>query len=140
MSKKTEERVLSAKIFHEKGYNCAQAVACAFQDQVDLPMESLFKVSEGLGLGGGDMQGTCGAVAAISLVMGLRESSGNLEHPDSKAATYKCVRELAKIFRDQNGSTICKELKGVETGKVLRTCPDCISDAVKILSDVLDQE
>lgn len=135
---KVEERVSAAEQYHNKGYNCCQAVACAFSDKVDMPFESLFKVTEGFGLGGGDMQGTCGAVAAISAIMGLLGSTGNVEKPDSKAATYKTVRELAKVFRDQNGSTICKELKGVETGKVLRSCPDCISDAVRILSEVLD--
>ncbi len=123
---------------HNKGYNCAQAVACAFSDLTDLSAQDLFKISEGLGAGGGDMQGTCGAVSGATLVLGLLSSTGNLEHPDSKGATYKKCKEVAGKFRSQNGSTICKELKGIETGKVLRSCPDCIRDAVNILADYLN--
>lgn len=29
---------------HAKGYNCAQAVACAFSDQVDMDEDQLFKL------------------------------------------------------------------------------------------------
>ena len=32
-----------------------------------------------------------------------------------------------------NESVICRELKGVETGTVLRSCTGCIEDAVKIV-------
>ena len=42
-----------------------------------------------------------------------------------------------KMFAEQNSSLTCKELKGVETGKVLRSCPDCIMDAVEIAEKVL---
>ena len=40
---------------HAKGYNCAQAVACAFSDQVDMDEDQLFKVMEGFGAGMGGM-------------------------------------------------------------------------------------
>ena len=42
-----------------------------------------------------------------------------------------------KRFEEKNGSTICRDLKGVDTGKVLRTCPGCIEDAVEIVQEVL---
>ena len=32
---------------------------------------------------------------------------------------------------------LCKELKGVETGKVLRSCPGCIEDGVELVQEVL---
>lgn len=123
---------------HNKKYNCAQAVVCAFSDLLGVPEEDLFKISEGLGAGGGDMQGTCGAVSGASLVIGYLTSTGNLETPNSKGSTYKKCKEFAAKFREQNGSTICKELKGIETGKVLRTCPDCIRDSVNMLAEYLN--
>lgn len=48
---------------HKKGYNCAQAVACTYCDLVGVDEETMFKMTEALGLGMGCMDGTCGAVA-----------------------------------------------------------------------------
>ena len=50
---------------HAKGYNCAQAVACAFSDQVDMDEDQLFKVMEGFGAGMGGMHGTIAANKAF---------------------------------------------------------------------------
>ena len=41
-------RQQQAAQFHAMGYNCAQSVACAFADKVDLDKVALFKVTEGL--------------------------------------------------------------------------------------------
>ena len=38
---------------------------------------------------------------------------------------------------EKNQSVICKELKGVQTGKALRSCPDCIQDAAALVEEVL---
>ena len=130
----TKEEILArqqqAAQFHAKGYNCAQSVACADK-------AALFKVTEGLGLGMGGMNGTCGAISAAAVLAGLKDSTGDLELANSKAVSYKDARECIARFLEKNQSVVCKELKGVETGKVLRACPDCISDAVEIIGDVL---
>lgn len=127
----------SAIAYHDKKYNCAQAVALAFADEVNVDKETLFKACEACGLGMGGMEGTCGAITGAVILAGLKNSDGNLENPGTKAATYQLSREIVKQFQEKNGSTICKELKGVETGKVLRSCPDCIMDAVEIVENVL---
>ena len=41
---------------HDKGFNCAQAVACAFAEETGIPEETLFAACEGFGLGMGGMQ------------------------------------------------------------------------------------
>lgn len=128
-----------ADAFHKKGYNCCQAIVCAFCDKVGLDEQTAFKVSEGMGLGVSDTFGTCGAVTGMALVMGMKNSCGDLNAPVSKADTYKKVRELNEKFRSKNGSTICRELKGMDTGKVLRSCPGCIEDAANILAEVLGE-
>ena len=43
-------RAERAAEYHKKGYNCAQAIVCAFCDKAGLDEETAFKVSEGLGL------------------------------------------------------------------------------------------
>lgn len=122
---------------HDKGYNCAQAVACTYADLVGLDEETLFKLTEALGAGMGGMEGTCGAVSGACVLAGLVNSTGNLETPNSKGQTYKLSREIVNEFLDKNSSVVCKELKGVTTGKVLRPCSDCIKDAAKIAEEVL---
>ena len=130
-------RQQQAAQFHGMGYNCAQSVACAFADKVDLDTVALFKVTEGLGLGMGGMNGTCGAISAAAVLAGLKDSTGDLELANSKAVSYKDARECIARFLEKNQSVVCRDLKGVETGKVLRACPDCISDAVEIIGEVL---
>lgn len=125
---------------HDKGYNCAQAVACTYCDMVGVEEEVMFKLTEGLGLGMGGMEGTCGAVSGACILAGMKRSGGNLEHPDTKADTYKLSREIVKRFEEQNKSVVCKTLKGVETGKMLRACGDCIKDAALIAEQVLFEE
>ena len=43
-------------------------------------------------------------------------------------------------FEERNKSVTCKDLKGVETGVVLRSCPDCVRDAAEFLADILAEE
>ena len=76
---------------------------------------------------------------AVALA-GMKASTGNLEKPNSKAESYKLSKEILKQFKEQNGSVICKELKGVGTGTPLRSCQDCIKDAAAIAERVLFNE
>lgn len=122
---------------HDRKFNCAQAVACSFCKELGVDETTLFKAGEGFGLGMGGMQCTCGAVSGAVMAAGFKNSDGNTQSPSTKANTYQLSKEIAKRFEDQNGSLICGELKGVTTGTVLRSCPDCIRDAVAIAQDVL---
>lgn len=125
---------------HNKGYNCAQAVACTYCDLVGVDEEIMFKMTEALGLGMGGMQGTCGAVTGACVLAGMKASTGNMEQPNSKMNSYQLAREITNRFQEQNGSLVCKELKGVETGEMLRSCPNCIKDAAGLVEQVLFTE
>lgn len=122
---------------HNKGYNCAQAVACTYADLFGMDEAQMFRLTEAFGLGMGCMEGTCGAVTGACVLAGLKNSSGDLDSPTTKGATYKLSKAIVTKFIEQNGSSICKELKGVETGRVLRPCQDCIRDAARIAESVL---
>lgn len=122
---------------HDRKFNCAQAVACSFCKELGVDETTLFKAGEGFGLGMGGMQCTCGAVSGAVMAAGFKNSDGNTQSPSTKANTYQLSKKIAKRFEAQNGSLICGELKGVTTGTVLRSCPDCIRDAVAIAQDVL---
>lgn len=128
-------RIEKAAQYHKKGYNCSQAVACSFCDRMGMDEETVFKMTEGFGFGVSDSYGTCGAVTGMAVVLGAVNSSANLEMPNSKAATYQKVSALNAKFREKNQSTICRELKGMDSGNMLRSCDGCIEDAVRILSE-----
>ncbi|MCI7789798.1 MAG: C-GCAxxG-C-C family protein [Lachnospiraceae bacterium] len=122
---------------HDKGYNCCQAVACAFSKELNVPEDVLFKAGEGFGLGMGCTNGTCGAISGAVMAAGFVNSSGVITNPPTKASTYALSKEIHQKFLEKNGATLCKDLKGIETGKVLRSCPDCIMDAVELVEEVL---
>lgn len=122
---------------HDKGYNCAQAVVCAFKKELGMDEEILFKAAEGFGLGMGCMKGTCGAISGAVMAAGFKNSTANFDGPKSKMDTYKLSKEIVNAFEAKNGATICGDLKGIETGTVLRSCPGCIEDAVDLVEKVL---
>ena len=135
--KSIEERVAEIKDKHTRGYNCAQIVLCSYAEELGIDEETLFRTSEGFGAGMGGMMQTCGAVTAMFMALGLANSSGNLQACDTKPQTMKKVRELAAEFEKKNGSIVCRELKGIDTGKVLRSCDGCIEDGIRILGEYL---
>ena len=135
--KSIEERVAEIKDKHTRGYNCAQIVLCSYAEELGIDEETLFRISEGFGAGMGGMMQTCGAVTAMFMALGLANSSGDLQACDTKPQTMKKVRELAAEFEKKNGSIVCRELKGIDTGKVLRSCDDCIEDGIRILGEYL---
>lgn len=129
-----EKKVQIALAHHSRGYNCAQCVSCAFCDEMGLDEETMFRITEGMGLGMGSMDGTCGAIGAAAILSGLKNSTANLDRPDSKAASYQTSRRCMDDFKAHNKSVICRDLKGVGTGKTLRSCDGCIEDAVRIVA------
>ncbi len=123
---------------HDKKYNCAQSVACAFSEELGIDHALLFKLCEGFGFGMGCANGTCGAISGAVALIGLKNSDGNTSAPATKAATYKLSKDLLQKFREKNGSTICRELKGMDTNIVLRSCQGCIEDAVELVQEILN--
>ena len=79
----------------------------------------------------------CGAVSGAVMLAGFKNSCADPKNPKTKAATYQLTREITRQFAEKNHALVCKELKGLETGVVLRSCPDCIRDAVAIAEKVL---
>ncbi len=121
---------------HAAGNNCAQAVAMAFADKVNLEEAALKTMMTGFGAGGGDMNGTCGAVSACYLISGLINNADPTD-PSGKAKTMAMNRKISAEFLRRNQSIICKELKGVATGTPLRSCRGCVEDAAEILESML---
>ncbi len=130
------DKAVRAKELHKKGFNCAQAVACVFAEDLGMDEREVFRMMEGFGFGMGTM-GTCGAVSAMAAVVGMARSDGDLDKPRTKKDCYRDMKALTAQFKEMNGSVICREIKGVDTGKVLRSCDGCIEDGVKLLEEYL---
>ena len=132
------EYVEKARALNEKGYNCAQAVACAFLDLVDIEENTLFALMEGFGGGMGGREATCGAVSGAVAIASLVTSKGDFTS-GTKVATYAMVEPIVSDFLQQNKSLVCKDLRGLENGIVLRSCDLCIEDAVRLTVKMLKQ-
>jgi len=133
----TEERIAKATEMHERGYNCAQSVACAFADKTELSPQVLFALKEGFGAGTGTTEGVCGALMGAVMLGSLKSSSRHLEKPDSKPATMKLSRTLMQAFKESAGALYCKDLKGTSTGKVICSCPECINKACELTAKIV---
>ncbi|SCK00185.1 C_GCAxxG_C_C family protein [uncultured Eubacterium sp.] len=121
---------------HGKGYNCAQSVVCPFCEELGTDLETAFRLSEAFGGGMGTFS-TCGAVSGMAMVIGMKQSDGSLDKPKSKSQCYKLMKEATNRFLAMNKSTICREIKGMDGGEVLRSCNGCIEDAVAIAEELL---
>lgn len=135
MGKRAEQAIA----FHGQGYNCSQSVACAFCDLIDMSEDDMFKVMEGFGAGMGGMHGTCGAISGAVAIAGMLNSKGNSQ-VKSKVDTYQMSKKIVAKFEEKNSSSICGDLKGIQTKKVLRSCEGCIQDAAEILEELLGLE
>lgn len=125
---------------HARGYNCAQSVLCALAPVLGIDEDAAFTLAEGFGAGMGGMTETCGAVSGAVMALSQVESTGR-DQIGSKAKTYRLSRELSARFASANGSTVCRELKGIgaEAG-ALRSCPGCIDDAIDLAVDILVEQ
>jgi C_GCAxxG_C_C family probable redox protein len=132
----TTQYVKRAYALREKGYNCAQAVACSFADVMGMDEQELFVISEAFGGGMGGHKATCGAVSGAVLIISLLTSGGSVEAA-TKQTTYAHAGEIVDGFLAQNGTLVCSELRGDDTGIVLRTCDLCVEDSVVLLHKLL---
>ena len=132
------DRIILADELHRKGYSCSQSVAVACADLVDVDATTIFRATEGFGGGMGTGDGVCGALSGALLIAGLKNSSGNLTASKTKASTMKISKAMLTSFREKcGGAIICRELKGVDTGKMLCSCPDCIKHGVEVVEENL---
>ena len=112
----------------KKTCNCAQAVIATYADLSGIDEATAMALGNAFGSGMGNMEGTCGALTGAAVVVGL--ATGD------KLRSRKVMSKIMNEFQERNGATQCKLLKGVGTGKVLRSCEDCVADA----SELLEQE
>ena len=70
------------------------------------------------------MESRCGALVGAQILMGLKQYKS--------VPVLKNARELHQAFTEKCGASICKDLKGRDTGKVICECDDCVRCAVEL--------
>ena len=134
------------------GYNCSQAVFCAFCDETGLRVEDAAKLSSSFGGGMGRLREVCGTVSGALLALGMLRGYSDPQDPAAKAAHYRLVQEYARRFRERNGSIVCRELLKdvpVSTGGApeprtpafyaRRPCLRLVGEAAAILDEILNE-
>lgn len=145
------EKSQKAKELFKSGYNCSQAVLGVFCEELGLDFETAMRIASSFGGGMGRMREVCGTVSGMFMAAGLAYSSAS-DSSAEKGEHYKRIQELAKRFKEQNGSIICRELlQGVETTNGVnpeprtenyykkRPCVDLVGDSVEIFEQFLKE-
>ena len=140
---------LARELFMQ-GYNCAQAVVCAFCDVTGLEIDAAARMASSFGGGLGRLREVCGTVSGAALVLGIVRGYADPEDCAAKKAHYALVQDFARRFREANGNIVCRELlKGIgateggapeartEAYYKKRPCPNLAYCAAEILDEML---
>ena len=105
-----------ARSIFKSGYNCSQAVVLAFADVMGIDETTATKLSSSFGGGMGRLREVCGAVSGCFMVLGALLGPEDPTDHDAKMKHYAIIQEAAAMFREENGSYVCRELLGLGDG------------------------
>lgn len=148
-----KSRAQAAKEYFLSGYNCSQAVSLAFADRIPLDKDSLLMMSSSFGGGMGRLREVCGAVTGMFIVIGFIAGYSDTANRQAKADHYARIQELARRFKEENGSIICRELIGhseksespmpekrTEQYYKKRPCAELVECAAEILENYIKEQ
>ena len=123
---------------HSNRYTCSQAVACAFCDLVNVDEDTMKDMVRKYS---GGAYKVCGAVMGAYVIVNYLNDNVNLENPaEPIKEDIELLNEIERRFKEKNTSVLCKELKGITTGTVLRSCRGCVEDAAEILEEIVKKK
>jgi C_GCAxxG_C_C family probable redox protein len=131
------------------GFSCSQAILSSFSEGLGLDRTTALRISSAFGGGIAGRGLTCGAVTGALMVIGLRHGRIRAEDTASKEKTYELSREFIRRFTERHGSTVCRDLLGVDIstpegkqrasdeGLSETRCPAYVRSAAEILTALL---
>ncbi|MDE7242893.1 MAG: C-GCAxxG-C-C family protein [Oscillospiraceae bacterium] len=143
------DRAKIANDYHNAGYSCAQAVACAFSDVIGLPEKQIAAMTGAFG-GGFRTGEICGVLSGGAVVLGAKWPHS--EPHDMKAKSYvsKKVMKFQALFKERFPGVRCSEIRDIaaEPEKspaaqrlgLKKSCAVYIVSAVEILEQMLEEE
>lgn len=144
-----------AKLAHDyfkQGYNCAQAVALAFSEELGMDEAAVARLASSFGGGMGKLREVCGAVSGALMVYGALRGCDDPADSKAKAAHYAHVQDFAARFKAEHETIICRELlKNLSLKKEhtsapeerteeyyrVRPCVRFVETAAQVLEDML---
>lgn len=144
------DRCALAMEYHNKGYNCCQAVVTACKDLTGLSERDSLAIAGGFGRGVGGGEELCGAVSGA--VMALSLLAPHIDENDAweKQRIYTMTKRLQAEFREKFSDLRCKDLLGgnLEMGERFPTamrlglnkpCQVFIVTAVELVEQMKDK-
>lgn len=121
------------------GYNCAQAVVCAYAEELNIDEETAYRLSEGFGSGIPGLGSVCGACSGLVMVTSLQNCiKKDVDNP-TKGKTYPQVRRVVKAFEERMGSTECNVLLKTKDNTLINGkragCVECVKCACDIIEE-----
>lgn len=107
-----EKRKRAQELFQE-GYNCAQAVAGAYAEELGMDFDAVVKTMSSFGAGMGGLREVCGAVSGMFFVAGGLYGYKEPKDYAAKKEHYARIQHLAEKFQEETGSIVCHKLLGM---------------------------
>ncbi|MDP2813778.1 MAG: C-GCAxxG-C-C family protein [Erysipelotrichaceae bacterium] len=132
---------------YNQGYNCSQAVFCAFCDVTGLERDEAFRISSSFGGGMGRLGEVCGALSGAFMATGMLLSGTDEKDKAAKDEHYLRVKQLGEQFRMSKGSLLCRDLLEINKNRMEETrdgvkvkeCEHLVAVAAKMLDEYLEE-
>lgn len=139
-----------AKALFEQRFHCSQAVFAAFASELGITEKQALRI--GACFGAGMCKGeVCGACTGALMVLGLKYGQSEIEDLEGRRKTNDVTSEFLELFREENGSYLCKELLGCDLGTpegieyakahnlFTEFCPSMVVSATKIVEQLMNR-
>jgi C_GCAxxG_C_C family probable redox protein len=136
----------TAQELFSQGFNCSQAVFCAFAPEFGIDEETALMLASPFGGGIAHQGQVCGAVSGALMALGLGRGSATVEQKDE---TYRMAEGFIQRFQERHDTLLCRELIGYdistpeglqsarEQGVFKMLCPTFVESAVRIATEML---
>ena len=147
MSKTISAKQEKALTIFRSGYNCAQSVLVAFQDDKGTETESAMTLAAGFGGGMGRLQQTCGALTGAFMAIGQHCKKQFETNDLIKEKSRALIQNVHKKFVNIHKASDCKSLLNLdlnteegqkrmkEENLSMQVCEQCVMNAVALLEE-----
>ncbi|MFA6939723.1 MAG: C-GCAxxG-C-C family (seleno)protein [Clostridiaceae bacterium] len=113
--------------YHKQGYNCAESIIKAFNEEkgLNIPVQIASPFGTGMTIGS-----TCGAVTGSLIALGALKGR---EEASNKNESRKYTKEIMTKIKEKYGTFECLELKkkGVSCSEIIEYTYDILKESIK---------
>lgn len=148
-----QKKIEKARDLFLSGWNCAQAVAGAFAEEMGMDERTALTLSSGFGGGMGGTRNVCGAVSGMCMVASQVLGSYDADDLEAKKYLYATIQRMCAAFSEKHETLICAALlerNGViaksepseRTPEYYRTrpCARYVEACAGIVADMLNEQ